>query len=176
MTDRVRALLITPGGDLLTIRRIRPGQNPYWVLPGGGVDAGEDLETALARELHEEIAATADIHSLLHILERGGERQYFYLALARTWSANPGDRSGPEFADAARGEYHLQTIPLTAEALAAVDLKPDLVSELLVNHLRAGTDLFTLPDLRATVAAAPPSPAGDRSGDYPPAHRWDDAS
>jgi protein-L-isoaspartate(D-aspartate) O-methyltransferase len=47
MTDRVRGLLITPDGDLLTIQRIRPGQAPYWVLPGGGVEDGEDLETAL---------------------------------------------------------------------------------------------------------------------------------
>jgi ADP-ribose pyrophosphatase YjhB (NUDIX family) len=164
MADRVRALLITPVGDLLTIRRIRPGQDPYWVLPGGGVDAGEDLETALARELHEEIAATADIHSLLHILEHGGERQYFYLARALTWSADPGDRSGPEFTDPARGKYQLQNIPLTAEALAAIDLKPDPVSELLLSHLHAGTDLFALTDLRATVAAAAPlSPAGDRT-------------
>lgn len=150
MTDRVRALLITPVGDLLTIRQVRPGQDPYCVLPGGGVDAGEDLETALARELREEIAATADIHSLLYVLERGGERQYFYLVRARAWSASPGDRSGPEFGDPARGEYDLQTIPLTAGALAAIDLKPDPVSELLLSHLRAGTDLFTLPDLRTT--------------------------
>ena len=56
MSDRVRALLITPVGDLLTVRRVSPGQDPYWVLPGGGVEAGEDLESALARELHEEIA------------------------------------------------------------------------------------------------------------------------
>jgi 8-oxo-dGTP pyrophosphatase MutT (NUDIX family) len=42
MTDRVRALLITPAGELLTIRRTRPGEDPYWVLPGGGIDAGED--------------------------------------------------------------------------------------------------------------------------------------
>src|ERR1022692_3011607 len=83
MTDRVRALLITPDDDLLTIQRIRPGQDPYWVLPGGGVETGEDLETALARELREEIAATADVHSLLHILDHGAERQYFYLARAQ---------------------------------------------------------------------------------------------
>ena len=105
MTDRVRALLITPDNELLTIQRIRPGQDPYWVLPGGGVETGEDLETALARELREEIAATADVHSLLHILEHDGERQYFYLARAHTWSAEPGDRTGPEFTDPANGEY-----------------------------------------------------------------------
>lgn len=51
MTDRVRALLVRSGHDLLVIQRIRPGQDPYWVLPGGGVEAGENLETALVREL-----------------------------------------------------------------------------------------------------------------------------
>ena len=53
MTDRVRGLLITPDGDLLTVQRIRRSHDPYWVLPGGGVEDGEDLETALARELRE---------------------------------------------------------------------------------------------------------------------------
>jgi ADP-ribose pyrophosphatase YjhB (NUDIX family) len=65
VTDRVRVLLITPDDDLLTIKRVRTGQDPYWVLPGGGVEAGEDLETALARKLREELAAIADVHSLL---------------------------------------------------------------------------------------------------------------
>jgi ADP-ribose pyrophosphatase YjhB (NUDIX family) len=50
MRDRVRALLVTPGHDLLAIKRMRPGQAPYWVLPGGGVEAGKDLEATLARE------------------------------------------------------------------------------------------------------------------------------
>jgi ADP-ribose pyrophosphatase YjhB (NUDIX family) len=49
VADRVRALLVTSGHDLLVIQRIRPGQDPYWVLPGGGVETGEDLETALVR-------------------------------------------------------------------------------------------------------------------------------
>ena len=155
MTDRVRALLITPNDDLLTIGRVRPGRDAYWVLPGGGVEAGEDLETALARELREELAATADVHSLLYVLERGDERQYIYLTRVRTWSADAGDRDGPEFADPARGEYHLQAIPLTARALAATDLKPGPLAALLLGHLRAGTDLFSLPDLRASMAGQP---------------------
>lgn len=70
MTERVRGLLITPGHEFLVIKRIRPGQDPYWVLPGGGVENGEELEIALARELHEEIAATADVRGLLHVEER----------------------------------------------------------------------------------------------------------
>lgn len=88
-TQRVRAILVTPDGSLLTIRRARPGQAPYWVLPGGGVEPGEDLQEALDRELREELAATASVHSLLHVLELDGERQYFYLARALAWSADP---------------------------------------------------------------------------------------
>ena len=116
MRDRVRALLVTPGHDLLAIKRMRPGQAPYWVLPGGGVEVGEDLEATLARELREEIAASADMHSLLYVLEHGGERQYFYLSRVHSWSADPGDRSGPEFADPARGEYRLKIAALRADA------------------------------------------------------------
>lgn len=152
MTARVRALLITPDGDLLTIRRVRPGQEPYWVLPGGGVEDGESHETALARELREEIAATADVHGLVYTLDHGGDRQYFYLARARSWSANAADRSGPEFNDPTRGEYQLQPIPLTAEAIERINLKPDALAQFLSRHLREGTHLFTLPDLRASQA------------------------
>ncbi len=125
MTGRARALLITPDGDLLTIRRIRPGQEPYSVLPGGGEEQGESQGEALARELREEIAATADVHSLLYLFDHGGDRQYFYLARARSWSASAADRSGPEFTDATRAQYQLQLIPLTAEAVEGTDLKPD---------------------------------------------------
>ena len=153
MTDRVRALLITPDGNLVTIRRVRPGQDPYWVLPGGGVEDGEDLETALARELREEIAANADVHSLLHTLDQGADRQYFYLARVHAWSAKASDRSGPEFTDPARGEYHLQLLPLTAEAVGAINLKPDALARFLLSHLRGGTDLFVLPDLRTSQPA-----------------------
>jgi ADP-ribose pyrophosphatase YjhB (NUDIX family) len=153
MTDRVRALLITPDGDLLTIRRVRPGQDPYWVLPGGGVEDGENLETALTRELREEIAADADVHSLLHILDHGDDRQYFYLARVRNWSAKASDRTGPEFTDPGRGEYHLQLLPLTAEAVGGIDLKPDALARFLLSHLRKSTDLFVLPDLRASQPA-----------------------
>jgi ADP-ribose pyrophosphatase YjhB (NUDIX family) len=154
MATRVRALLITPDGDLLTIRRVRPGQDPYSVLPGGRVEDGENLEAALARELREEIAATADTHKLVYVLDNR-DREYFYLARVRSWSASPADRSGPEFADPARGEYQLQIAPLTAEAMKRIDLKPEAIAQFLLTHLRQGSDLFALPDLRGI----PPSQA-----------------
>jgi len=60
MTKRVRALLITPGGDLSTIRWVRPARTPYLALPGGGAEDGKNLEAELAREVREELAATTD--------------------------------------------------------------------------------------------------------------------
>jgi ADP-ribose pyrophosphatase YjhB (NUDIX family) len=146
----VRALLITQDGDLLTVRRTRPRHQPYWVLPGGGVEDGENLETALARELREELAATADIHGLVYILGCDSDRQYFYLARAQSWSASPADRTGPEFNDPASGDYQPQPVPLTPDALAEIDLKPDSLAQFLLGRLRDGTDLFDLPDLRAS--------------------------
>ncbi|HZV51462.1 MAG TPA: NUDIX domain-containing protein [Candidatus Dormibacteraeota bacterium] len=147
--DRVRALLITSANELLTIKRIRPDGQSYWVLPGGGVDPGDATpEAALVRELREELVAAIDIHSLVHVVEQGERREFVYLARVSRWSF--ADRYGPEFSDPERGEYHLEMLPLTAEKIGSVDIKPDEVRELVLHALHRGIDLFELPDLRLT--------------------------
>ena len=50
---RVSALLRWHGRILLC-RQEKPGKE-YWLLPGGGVEGGETLMEALARELQEEL-------------------------------------------------------------------------------------------------------------------------
>ncbi|MCW2910280.1 MAG: hydrolase, partial [Actinomycetia bacterium] len=98
-------------------------------------------------------------------------RQYFYLARVHSWSADPGDRAGPEFADPARGEYRLQAMPLTAEALMAIGLKPDELAEFLVSHLGAGIDLFALADLRTGLVSGTEPAVSDSGAGLKPTNR-----
>lgn len=52
--DRIRAsAIIIQDNKLLLIHRLNHGQE-YYVLPGGGIDAGETAEQAVIREVKEE--------------------------------------------------------------------------------------------------------------------------
>jgi ADP-ribose pyrophosphatase YjhB (NUDIX family) len=149
MKERVRAVLVTPNHEVLLIRRERPDTPVYWVLPGGGVEPTDaSHEDALRREIHEELAGAVEIHGLIQIVHGADDRQYIYLGRITHWSFP--DRSGPEFAEAGRGSYDLDAVPLTADALKAINLKPDAVAELLFATLNDHRDLFTLdrPDER----------------------------
>lgn len=138
MRERVRAVLVTADDTMLVIRRTKPGLPEYWVLPGGGVEAGdESREAALHREVHEEIAGKADIIRLLYTMESSNERHLFYLARVTTWSFE--DRTGPEFSAEGRGEYALEEIPLTVEGLDGIDLKPGEIAHILRGLITEGS-------------------------------------
>ncbi|RGD61823.1 NUDIX domain-containing protein [Kitasatospora xanthocidica] len=137
MQHRVRAVLLTPNDTMLLIKRIRPGIAPYWVIVGGKIepsDAGP--EEALLREVREEIASEAEIAGLLHTIQTDDERQDFYLATVDKWSFE--DRTGPEFSQEGRGEYLLEEIPLTTEALDAVNLLPQDFATVLRGAVERG--------------------------------------
>ncbi|MER7843515.1 NUDIX domain-containing protein [Kitasatospora sp. NPDC096077] len=137
MQHRVRAVLLTPNDTTLLIKRIRPGIDPYWVIVGGRIEPTDvSPEDALLREVREEIAGEAEIVSLLHTIETADERQDFYLATIKKWSFE--DRTGPEFNQEGRGEYLLEEIPLTTDALDTVNLLPQDFAAVLREAIERG--------------------------------------
>ena len=59
VVDVAVGVLIRPDGDfLLTSRPVGKVYEGYWEFPGGKLEAGETVEQALQRELHEELGIT----------------------------------------------------------------------------------------------------------------------
>ncbi|MEO1273643.1 MAG: RNA pyrophosphohydrolase [Myxococcota bacterium] len=71
----VGAILRRSDGRLLMAERI--DMLNTWQLPQGGVDAGEDLETAMWRELEEELGLSPP-QDTCHIIAQGPSVRYTY--------------------------------------------------------------------------------------------------
>jgi 8-oxo-dGTP pyrophosphatase MutT (NUDIX family) len=54
--EAVRAILLTKENEVLLLRIHPPGESRhFWIAPGGGLERGETHESALKRELREEV-------------------------------------------------------------------------------------------------------------------------
>lgn len=62
---RIRvAAVIVQEGKILLVRHVKDGKT-YWLVPGGGVDYGESLAEAVARELKEEACLDIRVGELI---------------------------------------------------------------------------------------------------------------
>lgn len=81
-----RAVLLNEQGEVYLLNVSKHG---YHKLPGGGVDEGEDIEQALARELLEEVGCRAEVLAELgktveyRVYDDGGLEQVSFTYLAR---------------------------------------------------------------------------------------------
>jgi len=64
-------LVVRRGREILLLRRPSDTGDWFWDLPGGRLDAGEDIDTALTRELREEIGYHGDPPAQRRLLEAG---------------------------------------------------------------------------------------------------------
>src|SRR5262249_10856561 len=79
-------------GKVLLLRRAKSRGHGFWSLPGGRVEFGESLHTALIREVDEEAGLKIDIVALAGWREvlpgAGGGGHYLIMSFAARWSAN----------------------------------------------------------------------------------------
>ncbi|MEM9232777.1 MAG: NUDIX hydrolase [Pseudomonadota bacterium] len=72
--------------EVLLIQRGRPPFMGHWSIPGGKVDFGETIETALTREIREETGVEVEILGLIDAFEalpqKNGERHFVMIDYA----------------------------------------------------------------------------------------------
>jgi len=141
----VRAILYD-GDEIVLFKRIRPGREPYWITPGGGVEPSDaTLEATLRRELDEELGATAG--PALRVLTIVEQDRLTTVYVCRLVHMDLSRRSGPEFLDPENGIHEI------------VRVRPEKVRELnlispeLADFIADGA--ATLPALLAAATDAP---------------------
>lgn len=127
MENRVRAIIIK-NNTLLTIKRSK--QNlVYFVFPGGGVEQGEDFETAIKRECKEELGVEIKIMEKFtsERFDRGEVEQLEYFYFCDIVSGELGTGNGPEY-DANSNYKGIHEIEwLCIDDLFNYDLRPKMV-------------------------------------------------
>jgi ADP-ribose pyrophosphatase YjhB (NUDIX family) len=53
----IKGIILNDAGEVLLVKE---SGRDWWDLPGGGMDHGEDIKSAIARELKEEVNLTGD--------------------------------------------------------------------------------------------------------------------
>jgi len=130
---RVRvAALCVAGERVLLAKHVRGNQATY-LLPGGGVAAGETATAAVEREVREEAGVACDVGALRYVVETlapAGTRHLVQIVFAAAVRGEPGASVDPRVAECA---WH----PITD--LRALPFHPD-VGAAIADDLAAGFD------------------------------------
>ncbi|WP_263168025.1 NUDIX domain-containing protein [Streptomyces sp. SCSIO ZS0520] len=132
VVKRTARAVLLDGADLVLIKRTKPGVDPYWVTPGGGVEPEDaTVVEALHREVHEELGAKIShvvpcfVDTVEHIgpdaATTGVKVQHFFVC--RLESMDLSQRHGPEVEEPC-GEYEIVRVPFTRVGIASVHLVP----------------------------------------------------
>ncbi len=137
----VRALLLNGRDEILLLRIQSPEGDIFWIAPGGGIEAGEDAETALRRELLEELglrdAVVGPVVWLRHHTFDWGDQR---IAKHEEYRIVTAERFDPAMLDAAENEFvrGLRWWPVGELAAATERLTPLSLATIVGNYLEHG--------------------------------------
>jgi 8-oxo-dGTP pyrophosphatase MutT (NUDIX family) len=153
VVKRTARAILLDDDRLVLIKRTKPGREPYWITPGGGVEpADATVVDALHREVDEELGAKvsdvvpAFVDTVEHIDDDGRpgvKVQHFFVC--RLESMDLGRRHGPEV-DEPCGTYDVVRVPFTREGVTSVDIVPDSLRAYLAANIE-GVRALLAPDL-----------------------------
>jgi mutator protein MutT len=120
--------IVEQNGRVLLVERGTEPLKGTWSLPGGVVEAGETLETAVRREVLEETGLEVEPVSRAEVFERimpgrDGKPEYHYVLIDYLCKVTGGTLAAAS--DAARAEWvsraELSSYPMTEGTLAVID-------------------------------------------------------
>lgn len=78
-----KAILFDKDGKILTMRRTKsaPSRPLFWDLPGGGIEAGEDLNESISREIKEETGLKIKNLEIIDAVGGFNDCQEFWITL-----------------------------------------------------------------------------------------------
>ncbi len=138
-TGGVRVIVLDEKNRLLLVRQDHP-ERSVWMLPGGGIEEGENSFQAAAREVLEETGLEVEVKGLIwHVEEVSGRGQRFVnFFRAEVTGGELTLGSDPEFSD---DEQVLAQIRfMSREEVAELEnLYPEFLREELWQKLAQGT-------------------------------------
>lgn len=118
--DTVAVLAFTADGRVLLVRQFRPAPGAVLVeLAGGGIEPGESVRHAAARELREETGHEGDLHVVGHTWATGDHTRRRWAVLALECrrvgdpTPDPAERREPVLMDVKDFRCHLRGGQLT---------------------------------------------------------------
>ena len=124
----VGAVIVTPAGEVVLVRRAAEPLAGAWSLPGGAVETGETLAAAVRREVREETGLDVDVGPVVEVLDRifaddDGRIRHHYVLIDYLCRIRGGDlRAASDAADVALvPPASLETFDLAAPTRAVID-------------------------------------------------------
>ena len=140
MRNRVGGVYVKDNKMLLVhrIREVDGDIREYYVIPGGGVEEGEDFNTALLREIKEEIGVDVVKYSdnVVYSLEDKDNHYYYEIY---DINGKIGTGCGPEFTDESykdHGKYLIEMVDIKDILEGKIEIVPKKIRDQIIEKYK----------------------------------------